>query len=290
MREKSQRGAALVLVLMIVAIMSVVVIGAISKNKLLVKEARMLKEYRQGITQLASVRSQLVYILTTTTLWSSGANIEEKSKLGLPEDFNLYGQEFEYLGAKLTIQSLNGLISLEPFDEDSFKSFLLSKGYKQSKVLSLVDAIKDWIDEDDFVRLNGAEKHAYLHNSMPRNAPFQMVQELRLVKGMTPEIWADIQPYVVLFGGEPINNHYVPTDIIGFSESEINQESLKSARAKGKTPIWYTGDSSEYPGERLQISISLTSELTQYSESFTLIKTRGIERPFVISDVVVGKL
>ncbi len=54
----------------------------------------------------------------------------------------------------------------------------------------IVDAILDWIDEDEEERPFGAERHYYLSLSMsyePRNAPMRNIAELELVAGVWPE-------------------------------------------------------------------------------------------------------
>lgn len=287
--RRGQSGAALVMVLMIVAVMSVVVSMSINRNHLLVSEARMLKEYQHNVAGVASLRSELVYLLTTTTLWSTGASAEIKRKLNLPLSFNFFGDPFEYLGAIITIQSQNGLLSLEPFNDEGMQDYLLSKGYDRAQVFTLIDSIKDWRDTDDFMRLNGAEKLAYSDPTFPRNDSIQMKEELRHVKGMTEDIWNDLRDYITLSGSTTLNLHYIPTEIIGFNKGETEKESLANSREQGKTPNWYTGGGSTHPGDRLRVTISLPNELTVYSESFTIVKTRGMKRPFVVTDVIVGK-
>ncbi len=54
----------------------------------------------------------------------------------------------------------------------------------------VVDAILDWIDDDDDERPMGAERHYYLSLSMPyepRNSPMRDIAELELVAGVWPE-------------------------------------------------------------------------------------------------------
>lgn len=55
----------------------------------------------------------------------------------------------------------------------------------------IVDSILDWKDEDNLHRLNGAEDEYYasLPNPYkPRNAPFEALEELLLVRGMSADI------------------------------------------------------------------------------------------------------
>ena len=56
---------------------------------------------------------------------------------------------------------------------------------------ALVDAILDWTDSDSVARAYGAEEEFYQTLVPPRhcrNAPFETVEELLLVNGMTPEM------------------------------------------------------------------------------------------------------
>ncbi|MEI8206655.1 MAG: hypothetical protein WCG03_07240 [Kiritimatiellales bacterium] len=56
---------------------------------------------------------------------------------------------------------------------------------------ALVDSILDWMDSDNIARAYGAEEDFYQALVPPRhcrNAPFEMVEELLLVNGMTPEM------------------------------------------------------------------------------------------------------
>lgn len=56
----------------------------------------------------------------------------------------------------------------------------------------IVDSIQDWRDEDDFHRVNGAETD-YYKSQRPayeaKNGPFDSIEELLLVKGVTPELF-----------------------------------------------------------------------------------------------------
>ena len=64
---------------------------------------------------------------------------------------------------------------------------------------TIADSILDWIDEDEEHRLNGAESDYYQSQNQPykaKNGPFDSLDELLRIKGMTREI---------LYGSEDIN-------------------------------------------------------------------------------------
>src|SRR5271154_3519734 len=72
----------------------------------------------------------------------------------------------------LQLKRLCGLLGVEPSDGDV-----------------IVDSILDWIDEDDLTRLNGAESDYYQSLSpsyRAKNAALDRVQELLLIRGVTP--------------------------------------------------------------------------------------------------------
>ncbi len=71
----------------------------------------------------------------------------------------------------------------------------------------LVDAIVDWVDPDEKPEPAGAESLYYQTLRPPyraANAPLQTLLELRLIKGMTPEIIAKLSKLVTVFpqGGQ----------------------------------------------------------------------------------------
>ncbi len=75
----------------------------------------------------------------------------------------------------------------------------------------LVDAIVDWIDQDETPEAAGAETLYYQSLRPPyraANAPLQTLRELRLVKGVTQEIFDKIARFVTVYpqGGESVVN------------------------------------------------------------------------------------
>lgn len=73
---------------------------------------------------------------------------------------------------------------------------------------SIADAILDWRDVDNAVRSSGAESNYYRSLAVPyscKNAPFESVEELLLVRGITPDSYRIILPYVTVYGDGKIN-------------------------------------------------------------------------------------
>jgi general secretion pathway protein K len=89
-------------------------------------------------------------------------------------------------------------------------------------VATIVDAVMDWLDADDFHRLNGAEEEYYgllPEPYRPRNGPFEALEELLLVKGMTRDIFygnvSDPQRLAELGRTPPAERHFRPGEYLG---------------------------------------------------------------------------
>ena len=88
-----------------------------------------------------------------------------------------------------------GKIPLNRADESMLKPIFQNLGLDPDAQDALVDAILDWRDADSLRRLHGAEADYYrkLPNPYrPKNGPFDAVDELLLVRGVTRELFYGI--------------------------------------------------------------------------------------------------
>jgi general secretion pathway protein K len=74
----------------------------------------------------------------------------------------------------------------------------------------IVDSIQDWRDADDLYRLNGAEDEYYeslVHPYGAKNGHFDSVEELLLVRGVTPEIfYGGLKEMITVYPGERLSS------------------------------------------------------------------------------------
>jgi general secretion pathway protein K len=97
--------------------------------------------------------------------------------------------------ARVKTETDGARIDLNGADEKVLASLFSALGVDSSLRDSVVDSILDWRDPDDVRRPNGAEVGDYGGaissglKRLPYNAPFGGMQELLLVKNMTPEIY-----------------------------------------------------------------------------------------------------
>ncbi len=84
-----------------------------------------------------------------------------------------------------------GKVDINAGSEVVLKNLFISSGVQPEQADIIVDSMMDWRDPDDLYRLNGAESDYYMSLPVPykaKNANFDTLEELLLVKGMSPEI------------------------------------------------------------------------------------------------------
>ncbi|MFA5794822.1 MAG: general secretion pathway protein GspK [Candidatus Brocadiia bacterium] len=77
-----------------------------------------------------------------------------------------------------------------------------------SEAESIANAIIDWRDEDSNERQGGAENNYYqsLSNPYPcKNKPFDFIEELLLVKGITDDIYDKVRDIITVYGDGRVN-------------------------------------------------------------------------------------
>ena len=101
--------------------------------------------------------------------------------------------------------NLNAMMAIEKSSKGSGRSVLLGLPGMTDEI---ADAILDWLDEDDEPREYGAEVDYYgslTPGYAPKNGPLETVEELLLVKGVTPALLfgCDTNRNGLADGGEP---------------------------------------------------------------------------------------
>ena len=120
-------------------------------------------------------------------------------------------------------------ININIASEDTLKNLLIYFDIDENIALSIAGSMMDWRDEDDKVAssqrglLYGAENFYYqgLPSSYScKNAIFDNIYELLLVKGVTVDILSKIKPYITVYGNGKVNintaSEPVLTALIGF--------------------------------------------------------------------------
>ncbi len=79
---------------------------------------------------------------------------------------------------------LNPNVLLQREDKDTLRRVFMYWGMNVQQANILIDRLLDWVDGDDFARVQGGERKLYNRNGMPFNRPFRSIEEMSLVGGM----------------------------------------------------------------------------------------------------------
>jgi general secretion pathway protein K len=82
---------------------------------------------------------------------------------------------------------------------------------------TIADAAVDWIDVDDTARVGGAESSYYLSLPYPyraKNDLFDTIDEMRLLRGMTAEMFEKLKPFVTIHSSGAVNINTAPKEIL----------------------------------------------------------------------------
>lgn len=173
---------------------------------------------------------------------------------------------------------------------------------EEEDVEDILNAIKDWIDEDDEVTGFGAEDSYYQSLDHPyscRNAPFESLEELLLVKGITPELFygtedgtekiPGISGYLTIYGDGKININTADAIVLQALSEDLDEsliEELDDYRRNENNDLsnadWYKtalGTSGDYIDPMLITTKSSYFEITSIGVRETGSKgVRGIVR------------
>jgi general secretion pathway protein K len=104
----------------------------------------------------------------------------------------------------LVVQDELGRIDLNRADTGLLTGLFQSVALSPEQVSGTVDKILDWRDSTPLKHANGAKEQDYRLAGLPygpRNGPFQSVEELMLVMGMTPALFARVRPALTVYSG-----------------------------------------------------------------------------------------
>ena len=222
---RARRGVALLAALwLVVAIAAVALqfsLDARERRTLGILAAERGAQRGLALGALALARSQIDYSFRTlpTTVGGGGAIDNLRSVDPLLDIAQKYNQPIlvDSIPVEVSAVDLGSRLNINQANETELQAFFtfLLKDYSLST--HLAQAMMDWRDPDTLPRPSGAELTAYIKAgalAVPTNAPFRDVDDLRNVLGMTPEIFAEVSPYLTVRGDGSINLNSAPVAVL----------------------------------------------------------------------------
>jgi type II secretory pathway component PulK len=170
-------------------------------------------------------------------------------------------------------------VQLNLVGEDEIRRLMAAVGVDDGDADRVAQAIMDWKDLDDFRRARGAEREEYVQADapiLPPNGPFGSIDELLHVRGMTPEIYARMRPFLALTGSGRVNVSAAPAEVLtalpGMSD-DLLALILRARAGGGIVPdlLTLTADLDEDAREAFQASLPvLMSRVTTTAQEVTI--------------------
>jgi general secretion pathway protein K len=205
----SERGAALLAVLVLVVIMAAIAASAFERLRLSTAMAMngaaldQARGYALGVEDLLALRiddlaNEDAYVTTLAGDWNGTERRIPLPGEGLATGTVRDGGNCFNLNSLVQGEATTNLVQ-RPAAIEQFVSLMAVLGLPEPTARRIAAATADWIDSDAEASAQGGEDGAY-SGSEPAyrtgNTLFSDASELRAVAGVTPEIYRELKPYL----------------------------------------------------------------------------------------------
>jgi general secretion pathway protein K len=201
MRQSDEDGIALIAVLWLLVLLSLVAAALAAELSSSTRVARNMVD-SAGARAAADAGIQRA-IMDLTRAGGGGGGT------GIKPDGIVYAWKFAGCTVRISVRDEASKIDLNLASEPVLASLFRSVGVPSGKSQSLADAIADFRDPDNMKHAMGAEEADYRAAKLswgPRNGPFQSLEDLQQVFGMTPALYRRVLPNLTIYsvaGGLP---------------------------------------------------------------------------------------
>jgi len=191
-RADGERGWALVSVLWVIAVLTLLLGAAQSLSY-----QGALREHRAVAAAIDD--ATLDAAVVRAALGITDSRVEQRWRVdGRPQRFWFDGRVFT-----ITVQDERGRIDLNVADVSVLRQLLVAAGEPKERAGKLADRISDWRQATTGLaglrQTSDADYAAAGLRYRPRHAPFETVDELKLVLGMSDSLFAKIRPAVTVY-------------------------------------------------------------------------------------------
>lgn len=198
-----ERGAALLTVLLLVAVMATVSATALDRLSLATRlsgnaaEAEQARRWLTMAEQLAAVRIEDMLASSPERTTLAGGWQNAPRTIELPDGARITARIMDGANCfnlnSLAARTSEGQVIVRPAAVDQFRALMTNLGVDPSAAVRIAASAADWIDDDNLPLPAGAETGA---GYIVANRPMAHESELGHVAGMTPAIGAMLRPWL----------------------------------------------------------------------------------------------
>lgn len=217
MRRRGEKGAALLSVLLLVAVMAVIAATSLDRLKLATRVTGSAAAVDQGrafayaAEHIALGRVQQFTAANPNKLTNDAGWLDRDIPLPLPHGAataRLWDASNCFNLNALVSETGEGLYSQRPAAVQQFAGLMSLVGVAETEAQAIAAATGDWLDSDSHATPLGAEDAAYRAMEgayLPANRLMVDASEWRAVRGVTPMLYARMEPWIcVLPIAEPL--------------------------------------------------------------------------------------
>ncbi len=233
---RDERGFALIAAMWLIVVMTALGLGAGVRAR----EQRMATiNAIQGVRERAAAnagiehaRARLSRLIRASV--DADESVLRDSLYGPTDPWHLPGRHFPdtiHIGNvayHVILRDAGSGLNLNRATPDELRRLLSGLRVDAGKADRIAQAIADWRDPDDDARARGAERRDYIQANrplLPRNGPFQRIEELRSVAGVDHDVFRRLSPHLRLFGSGRVNVNAAPREVLlaidGMSEEAV---------------------------------------------------------------------
>lgn len=206
--DPEERGAALLSVLLLVAVMAVIAAVMLDRLNLAVRLAGNGQAMTQARLYATSAETLAMARIKAMVDQSQERTVDRGGLLGrdfpLPLARGTVVARVEDAGNCFNLNSLVeadalGTLKLRVIGLNQLRALMAGLAIPEAEAAIASDAIADWIDSDSTPSPNGAEDETYQGSAVPYRTAGRLigdVSEIRAVRGMTPQYYERLRPWL----------------------------------------------------------------------------------------------
>ncbi|HSB04622.1 MAG TPA: helix-hairpin-helix domain-containing protein [Thermodesulfobacteriota bacterium] len=196
---RTSRGVALIMVLWVITILSVIVFEFAFAMR---TEVNITQHYKEEV-QLYAYAEGGLHRAMAELIYKHDARIQQMRKTPTTEeippekkewvtDGRVYLLPYDQGTCEIRVMGEAGKVNINTVSEATLRRIVGQMGLEGEARDVLTDSILDWRDADDLYRINGAENDYYQSLKEPyncKNANLDSIEELLLIRGVTPDLF-----------------------------------------------------------------------------------------------------
>ncbi len=281
-RLKQQCGVALIQVLLLSLILSVLFVSIVAAVKSDLADASKIQQRSDALVAMHSLESETLFALLT-----HDRVMNTRSELDLPGRWNFWGDPLLTEHGEVRLYDTAGLFSLY---SDAQMRYLLGLHLQNPDEINKLAMQISALTKPKAVI--PAQMMQYVKTSPEpeiRFSSMQLIDELRFVPGLEPQLYTAIAPFVTTYPLKSVNPAVMPAALMAMYVSEPTLSLILTQRSQGKltsadfmslSGLQFENGFNAVPSNVLQLRFTATAIGVKLHRDFVVILTPHETTPF----------